>query len=102
MVRFHGVKIEDLIIKSVENKIHTTGFTPILLHSFYHTTTLMNKFQVLVVLVVEGVTLDDLLEQINFWMPDCPSDNIVLNNLGVDKERRLKCTAHIALDINML
>lgn len=66
MVRFHGVKIEDLIIKSVENKIHTTGFTPILLHSFYHTTTLMNKFQVLVVLVVEGVTLDDLLEQINF------------------------------------
>lgn len=101
MVRFHGVKIEDLI-KSVENKIHSTGFTPILLHSFYHTTTLKNKFQVLALLVVEGVTLDDLLEQINLWMPDCPSDNIVLNNLGVDEQRRLKCTAHIALEINML
>ena len=61
-------------------------------------TTFKRKLQILALLASEGVTVEDLLEQINFWMSNRASDsNIISDNLGVDVERRLKCTTQFVL-----
>lgn len=41
------------------------------------------------------------MQQINFWMSDSASDNfIVLDNLEVDEERRLKYVARIVFGVD--
>ena len=48
------------------------------------------------------MAVENISEQINIWVADRSSDNnIVLDNLGVDKERILKCTTHIVLGIDV-
>lgn len=55
-----------------------------------------NNFQVLALLASKGVTVEDRLEQTNVWLSEHASDsNVVLDNLGVYEERRLKSTAQI-------
>ena len=64
----------------------------------------MHKLQDLALLASKSVIVEDILEQVNVWISDHASDtDIVLDNLGVDEEKRkreLKCTAHIILNID--
>ena len=43
-------------------------------------------------------TTNDVLSSIDFWMSDRASDcDVLLDELGVDPDQRLKCSAHVLL-----
>ena len=45
--------------------------------------------------------IDDLKANIDFWMSDRGSDlDLLLDNLHIEKSKRLKCCAHIILGID--
>ena len=84
----------DLMIgkKAVGIRLHDVKNDHMPIRSEDQNTALKHKLEILALLTGEGVTVENLLEQINFWMSDRASDNIiVLDNVGVDEERRLKC-----------
>ena len=48
--------------------------------------------------VLTNNTYDDMESMIDFFMNDRSGDrNVMLNELGIDEQRRLKCNAHIIL-----
>ena len=87
-----------------KKEIFTTGFTPNISHSGEdQTTTLRHKLQTLAVLAGDdvGTSVQDIIDSIDFWMSDRSSDgNVVLDNLGIDENKILKCSAHIILAID--
>ena len=87
-----------------KKEIFTTGFTPNISHSGEdQTTTLRHKLQTLAVLAGDdgGTSVQDIIDSIDFWMSDRSSDgDVVLDNLGIDENKILKCSAHIILAID--
>ena len=52
--------------------------------------------------VLTGNSYDDMLGFIDFFMTDRASDSTtMLDNLGVDESKRLKCNAHIVLSVDV-
>ena len=49
----------------------------------------------------KAYTLDDVLSHIDFWMSDRASDaDALLEKLGIDVDKRLKCCGHICLTVD--
>ena len=45
--------------------------------------------------------MEDLIETFDFWMSDRSANgNVLLDNLGVEEEKRLKCCGHTTLTID--
>ena len=81
-------------------RAYTTGFHPNLSHSGEDQTETL-KFALEQMAVLAGVGLDEFIEQVDFWMTDRSGDgDIVMENLGVDSQKILKCSAHIILCID--
>ena len=90
--RCSHVKTTNITIKGNgnENKSLTTGFAPNISHSASHQAeTLSVKLKTL---AGEGTTLDDIISQIDFWMPDRAGDADAC--LDIDNERRFQLTIH--------
>ena len=51
-----------------------------------------------VLAVLSDSTLDEIKESIDFWITDRAGDcNIMLQHLGVEEGKKLKCNAHVIL-----
>ena len=87
-------------VKSQPKKILTTGYIENFSHSGEDGAAAYNhKLKCLSILA--GCSVEDLKSQIDFWMSDRGSDlDVLLQHLGVDDEKRLKCCAHIILCID--
>jgi hypothetical protein len=47
------------------------------------------------------MSVEDLMEQIDFWLSDRAADcDVLLDTLGVEEEKRLKCCQHVILTID--
>ena len=85
---------------------YTTAFTSNLSHSGQdQATTLRHSLKVLSVLAGdecgETFDVDDIIENIDFWMSDRSADgSVLLDDLGVEQEKRLKCNGHVTLTID--
>ena len=90
----------------MDRETYTTGFTSNLSHSGQdQATTLRHSLKVLSVLAGDecGETFDveDIIENIDFWMSDRSADgSVLLDDLRVEEEKRLKCNGHVTLTIN--
>ena len=90
----------------MDRETYTTGFSPNLSHSGQdQSTTLRHSLQVLSVLAKnepdDHYSIEDIIENFDFWMSDRSADgNIVLDNLGIDENKRLKCCGHTTLCID--
>ena len=87
-------------VKSQPKKILTTGYIENLSHSGDDGAAAYNhKLKCLSILA--DCSVEDLKSHIDFWMSDRGSDlDVLLENLGVEEEKRLKCCAHIILCID--
>ena len=75
--RLFDVKTDHITINSAEmnRETFTTGFTPNLSYSGQdQATTVKFKLQTLAVLAGEGTSLDDIVENIDFWISDRSAD----------------------------
>ena len=91
----------------MDRQTFTTGFTPNISHSGQDQgKTMKYSLQTLAILIREEMgdpefNYDDLIEHIDFFMCDRSSDgNIVLDELGIEDDQRLKCSAHVILSID--
>ena len=102
--RLHDVKTTHITINAedMDRETFTTGFTPNLSHTGEdQATTLRHKLEMLAVLVGDGTSIQDIIDYIDFWMSDRSADgDVVLQNLGIDEQKILKCSAHIILCID--
>ena len=106
--RLLDVKSSNITIggDDMERETLTTGFTPNLSHSGRdQAITLRHSLEVLSVLAGEEAgekfSVDDVISQIDFWMSDRSADgDVLLNDLGVEDNKRLKCNAHVILTID--
>ena len=106
--RLLDVKSSNITIggENKERETFTTGFTPNLSHSGKdQAVTLKHALEILTVLVGEEVgedfSVEDLVSQIDFWMSDRSADgDVLLDELGIEKNKRLKCNAHVILAID--
>ena len=81
-------------------KSYTTGFHSNLSHSGEDQTQSL-KFALEQMAVLAGTGLEELIEQVDFWMTDRSGDgDIVMENLGIDDQKILKCNAHVILCID--
>ena len=103
-VHLLDVKTSNITIDGDDRKreTYTTGFTPNLSHSgLDQAATLKHSLQMLAVLAGKDMSVDDLIEQIDFWMSDRAADcDVLLDTLGVDEDKRLKCCQHVILTID--
>ena len=51
--------------------------------------------------ILANSTIDELKSEMDFWMTDRAADcDVLLQSLGVDPSKMLKCCAHIILGID--
>ena len=97
--KLYNVKADHITIKGPGKKrrVLTTGYSETVGHSGEENAKTYN--QKLKYLAVLGETsLDDIKEQIDFWMNDRATDcKTMMDCLNVDPDKILKCTAHIIL-----
>ena len=92
--------------EDMERETYTTGFTPNLSHSGQdQAITLKHSLQVLSILArdepEDKYGVEDIIETFDFWMSDRSADgNVLLDNLGIDEKKRLKCCGHTILTID--
>ena len=98
----YDIKTDHITMKgnSQPKKTFTTGYIENLSHSGDDGAAAYNhKLKCLSILA--DCSVEDLKGQIDFWMSDRGSDlDVLLENLGVDEEKRLKCCAHVILCID--
>ena len=83
-----------------QRQAYTTGFHPNLSHSGEDQTETL-KFALQQMAVLAGVSLEEFIEQVDFWMTDRSGDgDVVMEKLGVDDQKILKCSAHIILCVD--
>jgi hypothetical protein len=107
--RLHDVKSTHLTIDAddMDMKTITTGFTPNLSHSGeQQAITLHYSLEVLAILASDdsaGIiySVQDIIDEIDFWMSDRDGDtNVLLDHLGVDERHRIKYCSHIVLTVD--
>ena len=102
--RLFDVKTDHITINSaeMEKETLTTGFTPNLSHSGQdQTTSVKFKLQTLAVLAGEDTTLQDIIDNLDFWISDRSADcDVVLDELGIDDQNILKCNGHVVLTVD--
>ena len=107
--RLHDVKTTHLTIdaEDMDRKTITTGFTPNLSHSGeQQAITLRHSLEVLAILASDDsaaiiYSVQDIIDEIDFWMSDRAGDtDVLLDHLGVDERYRVKCCSHIILTVD--
>ena len=106
--RLYDVKASNITINSPDmtRESYTTGFTENISHSGTdQATSIKQTLQILSVLASENdedkVTVDDIKENISFWMSDRSKDgSLALDELEVSEDNRLKCCAHTSLCVD--
>jgi len=96
--RLYDVKTDHIAVAgpSKSRRTFTTGYVENVSHSGHAAAAYDMKLKVLAVL--SDTKVDEVKESIDFWMTDRAGDwNVMLDQLGVKEEKKLKCTAHVIL-----
>ena len=100
--RLYDVKTDHITIKTAEGvrSFMTTGYIENPSHTGkVSASTYEHKLKCLSVLA--DCTVKEIKEHISFWMSDRGSElDTMLDELGIESEKRLKCCAHVILGID--
>lgn len=100
--RMYDVKADHITIKGPSSKriSLTTGYVENISHSGEDGAKAY-EFKLNCLAILANSTVDELKSEIDFWMTDRAGEcESLLQNLGVDQSKMLKCSAHIILGID--
>ena len=105
--RLYDVKTSNITVNgpNMKRQSYTTGFTENISHSGKdQAANLTKSLQILSVLASDNddlpVNVQDIMENIDFWMSDRSSDGSTALELQIGEEKRLKCCAHTTLCVD--
>ena len=100
--RMYDVKADHITIKGPSSKrlTVTTGYVENISHSGEDGAKAY-EFKLKCLAILSNSTVDEVKSAIDFWMTDRAGEcDSLLQNLGVDQSKMLKCSAHIILGID--